>query len=141
MRYIGTIVNEWRGIIEGEALVSRSRISFLGDVNPKTGIIRDPTSDISGKSIMNKILIFKGGRGSTVGALVLYALKKYRKAPKMIVTVESDLVVISGAIFANIPMITNVSSKIITEVKTGDIVKAWIEGNRGVIEVFRNVFD
>ena len=141
MRYIGTIVNEWRGIIEGEALVSRSRISFLGDVNPKTGIIRDPTSDISGKSITNKILIFKGGRGSTVGALVLYALKKYQKAPKMIITVESDLVIISGAIFANIPMITNVPSKIINEVKTGDTVKAWIEGNKGLIEVLRNVFD
>jgi len=135
MIFYGKIINEWKGIIEGEALVSKKRISFLGDVDPRTGIIHDLSSDIYGKTIASKILIFRGGRGSTVGASVIYSLKKYMNAPSAFITVETDPVIVSGAIFSDIPMLSNVKENILEDVQSGDLIRMRIEGRKGIIEV------
>lgn len=63
-------------VVEGEVIVSRKPLSFLGGVDPETGTITDPESDIKGESITGKILVFPKGKGSTVGSYILYALSK-----------------------------------------------------------------
>jgi len=135
MIFYGKIVNEWNGVIKGQALVSKKRISFLGDIDPKRGIVRDPNSDIRGEHLKGRILVFKGGRGSTVGASVIYALKKFGNAPLAIVTVESDPVVISGAIFSDIPMISEVSEKILDIIQSGTVLELIERRNKGLIKV------
>lgn len=135
MKFYGKIINSWHGEIIGKALVSKRRISFLGDVDPLTGKIRAQDSDIYREEISNKILIFRGGRGSTVGAMVIYSLKKNNKAPLAIVTRETDPVIISGAIYSNIPTVSEVDEEAFARIKTNDTVKLYIVNERAVIEL------
>jgi len=81
------------GKAEGELIVSQKPLSFLGGVDPETGIVTDAESDIRGESIAGKILAFPRGKGSTVGSYVIYALKKNGKAPKAIIVGEAETII------------------------------------------------
>ncbi len=82
---------------EGEVVRVEGRISFLGEVDPKRGVLYD------GRSIKNKVLIAKGAKGSTVGAYVIYALKYYSNEPLAIIfEEETDPIVVSGCVMAGI---------------------------------------
>ncbi|MBU4340932.1 MAG: DUF126 domain-containing protein, partial [Euryarchaeota archaeon] len=65
-----------RGNAQGEALVTSQPISFLGSVDPKTGVVIEKGHELAGKSIKGKVLVFPSGKGSTVGSYVIYQLKK-----------------------------------------------------------------
>lgn len=125
-----------RGIVEGkcvaEALVSSMPISFLGDVDQKTGLVIAKTHDLYGKLLKGKVLCFPHGHGSTVGSYVLYSLAKSGLAPKAIVNERADPVIVVGAVMANIPMVDGVD---ITRIRTGDIVE--IDAYRGIVKVIR----
>ena len=131
------VINGWRGIIRGEVLKSNKKISFLGDVDSKSGIIVAKDSDIVGKSIVDKILVFPGGRGSTVGAGVLYGLAKRKLAPKLIVTIDADQVVVSGSIFGDIPMVSHLPHHIFEKISTGDLIEAKIDGKKAKLTIFK----
>lgn len=56
------------GCGEGLALVSRQPFMFAHGVDPKTGNVIDVRSDLFGKNIRNKVLVFPNGKGSTTGS-------------------------------------------------------------------------
>ncbi|ALV63777.1 Aconitate hydratase X, predicted [Thermococcus sp. 2319x1] len=117
-----------RGKAKGVALVSKKPLSFLGGVDPKTGIVKDIESDIRGEIIKDKILVFPRGKGSTVGSYVIYQLKKNGVAPKAIVVEEAETIVATGAIIAEIPMVDKVD---ISKIKSGQIVE--VDADRGEV--------
>ena len=86
-------------VVEGEALVLDRPLSFLGDVDPVSGVVRD-----LGVSVAGKVLLVERFRGSTVGSYVLYALKKVGRAPRAIVSKQLDPVVIAGCVLSSIPI-------------------------------------
>ena len=114
----------------GEALVSKKPISFLGGVDPNTGVIIEKNHDLEGKCVKGKILCFPHGHGSTVGSYVMYALAKNDTAPKAIINEKADPVVVVGAVLARIPMIDQVN---IEEIETGAILE--INCKEGCIKV------
>ena len=118
------------GKARGIALVSRKSLSFLGGVEPQTGVIKDTESDIKGESIRGKILVFPRGKGSTVGSYVIYQLKKNGVAPAAIVVEEAETIVATGAIIAGIPMVDKVD---IDKIKTGQFVE--VDADKGEINV------
>lgn len=118
-----------RGKAKGIALVSKKPLSFLGGVDPETGIVKDIESDIRGESIKDKILVFPRGKGSTVGSYVIYQLKKNGVAPRAIIVEEAETIVATGAIIAEIPMLDKVD---ISKIKSGQIVE--VDADKG--EVF-----
>ncbi|RLF79096.1 hypothetical protein DRN44_09465 [Thermococci archaeon] len=118
------------GKARGIALVSRKSLSFLGGVDPETGVIKDTESDIKGESIRGKILVFPRGKGSTVGSYVIYQLKKNGVAPAAIVVEEAETIVATGAIIAGIPMVDRVD---IGKIKTGQFVE--VDADKGEINV------
>lgn len=91
------------GEVEGEALVSRQPINFYSGVDVTRGVVVEKGHELEGKCIKDKILLFPHGKGSTVGAYSLYALKKRGVAPLAIINEKTDLVVASGCILASIP--------------------------------------
>ncbi|WP_048055389.1 DUF126 domain-containing protein [Pyrococcus sp. NA2] len=119
-----------KGIVEGEIIVSRKPISFLGGVDPETGIITDPESDIRGESITGKILAFPKGKGSTVGSYILYALSKNGKGPKAIIVEEAEPIVTAGAIISGIPLVTSIK---ISVLRTG--MKVRVNAEKGEVEI------
>ncbi|MEM1515305.1 MAG: DUF126 domain-containing protein [Candidatus Bathyarchaeia archaeon] len=120
------------GRARGYALVSSKPLSFLGGVDPKTGVIIERGHDLYGIEIKDKILCLPQSCGSTVGSYVLYAMAKNGVAPKAIVISSSDPVVVVGAVIANIPMVENIN---IYKIKTGDIVE--VDGESGLVKVYR----
>ncbi|MCG3215339.1 MAG: DUF126 domain-containing protein [Candidatus Heimdallarchaeota archaeon] len=111
------------GQVEGQAIVSLTPISFLGGVNPKTGVITDPENILYGKSISNKIFVFPEGIGSTVGSYVIYGLKINGVAPLAMVANQAETIVIAGAILANIPFVDHPDVDITKVIVSGDNIK------------------
>ncbi len=96
------------GCASGPALVTKEPISFLGNVDPKTGIVVDPGHELFGKCIAGKVLVFPGGKGSTVGSYVIYQLKKRGLAPAAMINLRSEPIVAVGAIISGIPLVDRV---------------------------------
>jgi len=130
MRVRGRVIS--RGFAEGEALVSRSRISFLGDVDFRTGEVVAEDLDIYGENVSGKVLVFPGGRGSTVGTYVLLRMKKLGTAPKAILNVETEPIIAVGSIIAEIPLMDRLDVNPLEIIRTGDWVRVnalegWVE--------------
>jgi len=134
IQFKGKVIQDWENVIQGEVLITKSKISFLGDVDQATGAIVAPDSSAKGSSISSKIFIFLESRGSTVGSNVLFGLARKSIAPKLIATCKTDLVTVSGAIFGNVPMISELDEKIFEIFKNGDIAKAYIYKNEAFLE-------
>ena len=117
------------GVGSGPALVTDQAISFLGNVNPETGIVVDPAHDLFGQSIAGKVLIFPGGKGSTVGSYVIYQLKKKGLAPAAMINLSSEPIVAVGAIISGIPLVDGVPEEIL-RTKNGTLVEVDADHER-----------
>lgn len=115
------------GRASGPALVTRQAISFLGNVNPETGVVVDPAHELFGQSISGKVLIFPGGKGSTVGSYVIYQLKKRGLAPAAMINIRSEPIVAVGAIISGIPLVDRVAEEIL-EIESGTMIEVDADG-------------
>ncbi len=128
-----------RGSVEGEVLISRDPISFLGSVDPKTGIVIEEKHSLSGMSIKGKVLIFPHGKGSTVGSYVMYQLKKNGVAPAAIINLETEPIVAVGAIISEIPLVDMLERNPYEILKDGDFV--LVNGSEGYVELIKKKAD
>ncbi len=119
--------------VEGEALVTQMPISFLGFIDPNTGMVIQKGHELEGKSIRGKILIFSTGIGSTVGSYVLINLAHNGLAPKAIIQRESDTVTLVGAVIGEIPLVHRLDQDPLTAIKNGD--KVIVDSEKGIVEV------
>lgn len=92
------------GKAKGEVLFSKEPIQFLQGVDPEKGVVSDPKSPIFDLPFAGKILVFPNTVGSSVGAYVIYRLKKNGKAPKAILNQNTDITTASGCAIAGIPL-------------------------------------
>ncbi|MDQ1251344.1 MAG: mevalonate 5-phosphate dehydratase small subunit [Euryarchaeota archaeon] len=122
-----------RGCAKGEVLLSRDPISFLGSIDPKTGVVIEEKHILAGKSIKGKILVFPHGKGSTVGSYVMYQLKKNEVAPAAIINLETEPIVAVGAIISKIPLVDMLEKNPYDFLKNGDLV--LVNGNEGFVEL------
>jgi len=122
-----------RGKAIGEALVTSQPISFLGSVDVKKGIIVEKGHELEGKSISGKVLVFPGGKGSTVGSYAIYQLKKNGVAPIAMINVKAEPIVAVGAIISDIALVDNVEKNPIEIIKTGD--KVLVDAIVGSVEI------
>ena len=121
------------GVAEGEAIVSRTVISFTGGMDPDTGIIREPGHELEGRSVAGKILVFPTGKGSTTGSWQFYAAYKRGHAPRGIINVKAEGVVAVSAIITETPMVHDLEEDPFEFIEDGDFVR--INANEGYIEI------
>lgn len=119
------------GRASGPALVTGQAISFLGNVNPETGVVVDPAHELFGESIAGKVLIFPGGKGSTVGSYVIYQLKKRGLAPAAMVNLISEPIVAVGAVISGIPLVDRVGEEVL-RIKSGTMVE--VDADRELVQ-------
>jgi uncharacterized protein len=117
------------GSARGPALVTREAISFLGNVDANTGMVVDPLHELFGQCIAGKVLIFPGGKGSTVGSYVIYQLKKRGLAPAAMINIRSEPIVAVGAIISGIPLVDRVGEEIL-RVESGTVVEVDADRER-----------
>ncbi|MGV8127589.1 MAG: DUF126 domain-containing protein [Methanothrix sp.] len=120
------------GRASGPALVTGQAISFLGNVNPETGVVVDPAHELFGESIAGKVLIFPGGKGSTVGSYVIYQLKKRGLAPAAMINLISEPIVAVGAIISGIPLVDRVGEEVL-RIKSGTMVE--VDADRELVQL------
>ena len=120
----------YKGIAEGEAIVTKDGISFYGGVDPDTGKVVEVGHELEGQSIIGKILVFPTGKGSTVGSYTLYRMKKNNTAPAAIVNKQIDTIIAVGCIISEIPCVDKIA---VNEIKTGQ--KIVVNGSEGIVEV------
>jgi len=120
------------GSASGPALVSKESISFLGTVDPDTGKVVDPKHQLCGKYIGGKVLIFPGGKGSTVGSYVIYQLKKRGVAPAAMINIRSEPIVAVGAIISGIPLVDGVAAELL-DLEDGTFVK--VDADREIVKI------
>lgn len=133
MRIKGRTVS--KGIAKGEVILSKEPITFLGGVDPKTGVVIEKGHELEGKSVVGKILIFPTGKGSTVGSYVIYQMKKNGTAPAGIINSKAEQIVASGALISEIPMIHDLEVDVLDFFKDGEFVV--INGDEGYVETRR----
>lgn len=131
VRLGGRIVS--RGLAEGIALVGGEPLSFYGSIDFGSGKVIEKKHPLFGKSIKGTILVFPGGKGSTVGSYGLYRLKKSGLAPKAIINVETEPIIAAGAIIADIPLIDKLEKDPLKLIRTGMRVK--VDCIKGFVEV------
>lgn len=120
-----------KGKAQGELIVSSEPISFLGGVDPETGEVIDPNHELKGEIIKDKILFIPGGKGSTVGSYVIFQMKKNNTAPKAIICIKAEPIIVTGAIMSNIPMVD--SPEYTEPLTTGTMVE--VDGDEGIINI------
>jgi predicted aconitase with swiveling domain len=119
----------YEGRTEGESLVSALPMSFLGGVDPRSGKVVEHGSDILGRSLKGKVLVFPTGKGSTVGSYVLYRLTKDGIGPSAIINSKCETIVAVGAIISEIPCVDLID---ISRIKTGS--KLTVKGDTVEVE-------
>jgi len=122
-----------RGKAQGYALVSSSPISFLGSIDVKTGIVVEKGHELEGISIKGKVLVFPGGKGSTVGSYAIYQLKKNGVAPSAMINIHTEPIVAVGAIISDIPLVDNLEQNPVNAIKNGD--KVLVDAILGSVEI------
>ena len=131
MEIVGRVISRGKSI--GKVLVSRDPISFLGGVDPKTGIVLEKGHALEGKSIADKILVFPHGKGSTVGSYVMLAMKKNWVAPAAIINLEAETIIAVGAIISEIPMLDKPDQNVLEVLKDG--MNAEVDCEKGILLV------
>ncbi len=125
-----------KGIVSGEAIVSRMPFSFLGDIDVNTGKVTPRGHDLEGQSVAGKIFVFPTGKGSTVGPNVAYQAKQLGNTPLGMICIEVEPVIAMVAIMNDIPMVHKLDRDPLTVIKTGDYIK--MDATAGIVEVIQN---
>ena len=116
------------GHASGLILVSRQGISFYGGVDPEFGTVVEKGHDLEGQCIAGRLLVFPGGKGSTVGSYTLYRLAKNGKAPAGIINASCETITAVGCIIGEIPCIDQVDITLIP-----DGIQATLDAENGQV--------
>ena len=123
------------GVAEGEALVTKEPVSFLGGVNPDKGMVVERGHEAEGQVITGKIFVFPHGKGSTAGPYIMYAMSKRKTAPRGMINIQAEPIIAAGAAIGNIPLVDRLDQNPLDIIRTGDFVR--IDADQGVVEVTR----
>ena len=111
------------GKVRGEVLTCTDQILFY-HTDPKTGVVTQTRDPREGVCVNGKILVFPGGKGSSVVQMDgLYKLELNGAAPLGFIVREPDTVLVSTAIIMEIPMVDRVEDEFYNAVKTGDQIE------------------
>ena len=127
-----------RGIVagkaEGPALVASEPVSFLGDVDIKSGRIVGDLPSARNASVKGTVLVFPYTSGSAGAWRFLFQLYKHGNHPVALVTeIVPDPSVVQGAILAGIPIVCSPAEPVL--VTNGTRLAIEADGDRGTIRV------
>ena len=124
------------GSAEGEALVTRQRISGWGGIDPLTGMIVEHRHELKGKSFKDKVLVFPGAKGSSGGSMGFHRARLAGVYPKALIFNEMSSKMAITAIVTHAPAVTDLDLDPLDIIETGDWVK--VDGDRGIVEVIKH---
>ncbi len=123
------------GYAEGEALVTRDRISGWGGIDPRSGTIIETRHELRGVSFAHKILVFPGAKGSSGWSNQFHLARLNKAAPAAMLFNEMTTKIALGAVVTHAPAITDFDQDPLEVIETGDWVR--VDADRGVVEIIK----
>jgi len=134
---MSTIVLRGRTVVggraEGEALVTRETVPGWGGVNPVQGVITETRHELRGVPFKDKVLVFRGAKGSSGWSAMYHITRLAGTAPKALVFNEMTTKVALGAVVMRVPSVTDLDRDPLELIETGDWVV--VDADRGCVEV------
>ena len=121
------------GVAEGEAMVTKETISGWGGVNAMDGTIIETRHELRGQSFKDKVLVFRGAKGSSGWSVMFHTARLAGTAPKAMIFNEMTNKVALGAVVMRIPSVTELDRDPLEIIETGDWVK--VDGDHGTVEI------
>lgn len=121
------------GVAEGEALVTRDRISGWGGIDSRTGTIVETRHELRGVSFAGKVLVFPGAKGSSGWSNAFHLTRTFGVAPAAMLFNEMTTKIALGAVVTHAPALTDFDRDPLEVIETGDWVK--VDADRGVVEI------
>lgn len=123
------------GKAQAEAIISKDRIMFY-QVRPEDGMMEEKNHHLEGQVIARKILIFPGGKGSSVVQQDgLYHLDRFHNMPAALIIQDPDPVIVAGTIIMELPMVDRLPAEFYETVKDGDTV--LVNADEGYVEIIK----
>jgi predicted aconitase with swiveling domain len=89
------------GEASGELLVSQKSFTFAHGVHPATGLVTDVRSDIRGKVVKQKVLVYPYGKGSTTSSAWFLETVRLGNNPSAVVVKDVDNGTLVGSVLAS----------------------------------------
>jgi len=121
------------GVVEGEALVTRDRISGWGGIDSRTGTIVETRHELRGVSFAGKVLIFPGAKGSSGWSAAFHMARIMGVAPAAMLFNEMSTKIALGAVVTHAPAMTGFDRDPLDCIATGDWVR--VDADAGVVEI------
>lgn len=121
------------GVVEGEALVTKERISGWGGIDPRTGTVIETRHELFGQSFAGRILVFPGAKGSSGWSGMFHMARVGGVAPKAMLFKNMGTKMALGAIVTRVPAVTDLDQDPLEVIETGDWVR--VDGDRGIVEI------
>jgi len=121
------------GVAQGEALVTRDRISGWGGIDPRTGTVVETRHALRGQSFAGKVLVFPGAKGSSGWSAMFHMTRLMNVAPAAFLFNEMTTKMALGAVVTHSPAMTDFEQDPLDCIETGDWVK--VDAERGIVEV------
>ena len=103
-------------------------------IYPESGVVMEKAHSLEGKSVARKVLIFPGGKGSSVvQADGLYQLNMHQNMPAAMIIQFPEPVLVSSAIIMEVPLVDRVDPAFYKMVKDGDTIV--VNADEGYIEI------
>jgi predicted aconitase with swiveling domain len=123
------------GVAEGEALVTRDRVSGWGGIDPRTGTIIETRHELRGVSFAGKVLVFPGAKGSSGWSNQFHLTRLMGVAPAAMLFNEMTTKIALGAVVTHAPSMTDFDVDPLSVIATGDWVR--VDADAGVVEITR----
>ena len=123
------------GVAEGEALVTRERISGWGGVDPRTGTIVETRHELRGQSFAGKVLVFQGAKGSSGWSAQFHTARVMGTAPAAWLFNDMCTKVALGTVVSHSPAMTNFDRDPLDLIQTGDWVR--VDADTGTVTITR----
>ena len=123
------------GVAEGEALVTRDRVSGWGGIDPRTGTIIETRHELKGVSFAGKVLVFPGAKGSSGWSNQFHLTRLMGTAPAAMLFNEMTTKIALGAVVTHAPSMTDFDFDPLQMIQTGDWVR--VDADAGVVEITR----
>jgi hypothetical protein len=125
------------GCVEGEALVTRDRISGWGGIDPRSGTVIETRHELKGVSFAGKVLVFPGAKGSSGWSSQFHIARLAGKAPLAMLFNEMTTKIALGAVVAHAPSVTDFDRDPLQFIENGDWVK--VDADNGIVEVTKKI--
>ena len=123
------------GVVEGEALVTRERISGWGGVDPRTGTIVETRHELRGQSFAGKVLVFPGAKGSSGWSAQFHTARVMGTAPAAWLFNDMCTKVALGTVVSHAPAMTGFDRDPLELIQTGDWVR--VDADSGTVTITR----